>query len=232
MRLPEPALLTHARPAARSWALGKRCTCPKSKCRPQFEQTKAMENESAEQKQTRAPRTFGIPGAANHVTMNLHGIDDGRSVEDVSPTRRATATQTTSVPPSARPLLLCMPKCSHAARCKSTPTMRRREPRRNDRRLLTVSLVQCDASLRRGRLRCARSHAAVHGTSMDNPMLYAFDSLPRPSSAPLDDRRRAPYSASVAGRKMFNPAGVTCRILNNLDGSHCAKMGCAGVVHI
>ena len=31
----------------------------------------------------RAPRTFGFSGAADHVTMNLHGIDDGRSVEDV-----------------------------------------------------------------------------------------------------------------------------------------------------
>jgi len=61
-----------------------RCTCLHTECRPQFEQTKAKENESAEQKQTRAPRTFGIPGAADHATMNLHGIDDGRSVEDVT----------------------------------------------------------------------------------------------------------------------------------------------------
>ena len=44
-----------------------------------------MENEAAEQKTVRAPRTFGFPGAADHVTMNLHGIDDGRNVEEVSP---------------------------------------------------------------------------------------------------------------------------------------------------
>jgi hypothetical protein len=67
---------------------------------------------------------------------------------------------------------------------------------------------QCDASLKRGRLRCARSHTAVHGTSADNPLLYAFNSQSRPASAPaVNDGRRAPYSASVQGRKMYAPAG-------------------------
>ena len=74
---------------------------------------------------------------------------------------------------------------------------------------------QCDASLRRGRLRCARSHAAVHGTSADNPLLYAFNSLPRPASAPTaSDRRCSPYSASAQGRKMYAPAGALSRCLH------------------
>lgn len=87
----------HRHPAAPNWVLARGC-CVCTDRRPQFEQTKESENQAAEQKTARAPRTFGFPGAADHVTMNLHGIDDGRSVEDVSSsTRWQMLTNTTSL---------------------------------------------------------------------------------------------------------------------------------------
>ena len=47
-----------------------------------------MENECAEEKRARAPCTFGYPGATDNVTFTLHGMHEGRSIEDVSATSR------------------------------------------------------------------------------------------------------------------------------------------------
>ena len=60
------------------------CTVVCTERRQQFERTKAKENECAEEKRARAPRTFGFPGAADNVTFSLHGMHEGRSMEDVS----------------------------------------------------------------------------------------------------------------------------------------------------
>ncbi len=63
------------------------CHKPINRCagrRQQFERIKAKENECADEKRARAPRTFGYPGAADNVTFTLHGMHEGRSIEDVS----------------------------------------------------------------------------------------------------------------------------------------------------
>ena len=65
----------------------------------------------------------------------------------------------------------------------------------------------------KGRLRCAVSHARLHGTSADNPLLYAYNTAPRPASAPPPPPLLAPYHTEY-GSSQYGPAGECRRVWN------------------